>query len=134
MTIAELEREVSISHGSSQAIPADNLKLKRVIAEFLPRQLTTDQIECGMMLAGDLVEESTQDPTFFKEIFTGVHLRLGDEDAVIKVAHSTVSPTKEIMPYQIQGKYRLYCVTGHPYVQALQRLCDAVWRKWHKNW
>ena len=33
-----------------------------------------------------------------------VRLRPRDEDVVIRVAHSIVSPTKEITPHQIQGK------------------------------
>jgi hypothetical protein len=71
MTIAEMEQEVGISHGSIYAILSDDLKMKRVSAKFVPRQLTTDQIECHMLVAGDLFDKSTQDPTFLKKIVTG---------------------------------------------------------------
>jgi len=71
MTIVELEQEVGISHGSIHAILSDDLKTRRVSAKFVPRQLTTDQMECPMMVAGDLFEKSTQDPTFLTKIVTG---------------------------------------------------------------
>ena len=71
MTIAELEQELGITHGSSHAILSDDLKMRRVSAKFVPRQLTTDQMECRMMVAGNLFDKSTQDPTFLKEIITG---------------------------------------------------------------
>ncbi|PNF41873.1 Alpha-aspartyl dipeptidase [Cryptotermes secundus] len=58
MTIAELEQEVGISHGSIHAILSNDLKMRRVSAKFGPRQLTTDQIECRMMVTGDLFDKS----------------------------------------------------------------------------
>ena len=110
MTIVELEQEVGISHGSIHAILSDDLKMRRVSAKFVPRQLTTDQMECRMMVAGDLFEKSMQDPTFLTKIVTGVCLRPGDEDAVSRVAHIVVSPTKENTPRQIQGKSDDHCI------------------------
>ena len=71
MTIVELEREVGISDGSIHAILSDDLMVRCVSAKFVPRQLTTDQMECRMMVAGDLFEKSTQDPTFLTKIVTG---------------------------------------------------------------
>jgi len=71
MTIVELEQEVGISHRSIHAILSDDLKMRRVSAKFVPRQLTTDQMECHMMVAGDLFEKSTQDPMFFTKIVMG---------------------------------------------------------------
>ena len=71
MTILELEQEVGISHGSIRVVLSDDLKMRRVSAKFVPRQLTTDQTECRMMVAGDVFEKSTQDPTFLTKIVTG---------------------------------------------------------------
>jgi transposase len=51
MTIVELEQEVGISHGPINAILSDDLKMRRVSAKFVPRQLTTDQMECRMIVA-----------------------------------------------------------------------------------
>ena len=71
MTTVELEQEVGISHGSIHAILSKDLKMRRVSAKFVPRQLTMDQMECRMMAAGDLFEKSTQDPTFLTQIVMG---------------------------------------------------------------
>jgi transposase len=60
MTIVELEQEVGISHGSIHAILSDDLKMRHVSAKFVPRLLTTDQMECRMMVAGDLFEKSSE--------------------------------------------------------------------------
>jgi len=45
MTIMDFEQEVGISHGSIHVIVSDDLKMRRVSAKFVPRQLTTDQME-----------------------------------------------------------------------------------------
>ena len=71
MTIVELEQEVGISHGSIHAILSDDLKMRRVNAKFVPRQLITDQMECRIMFAADLFEKSTQDPTFLTKTVMG---------------------------------------------------------------
>jgi hypothetical protein len=66
-----------------------------------------------MMIAGDLFEKSTQDPTFLKIVIgdeSCVRLRAADEVAVIRVAQSVVSRTKEIPPRQIQGKSYAHCI------------------------
>jgi len=68
MAVMELEQEVGISHGSIHAILSDDLKMRRVSEKFVLRQLTTDQMECRMMVAGDLFEKCTQDPTFLTKI------------------------------------------------------------------
>jgi len=70
MTAVELEQDVGNSHGSIHVIISDDLKLRHVSAKYVLRQLTTDQIECRMMVAGDLFEKSTQDPTFLTKIVT----------------------------------------------------------------
>jgi hypothetical protein len=74
MTIVEMEQEVCISHGSIYAILSDYFKMRRVSAKFVPRKVTMDQMECRMMVAGDLFEKTTQEPTFLTKIVTGVEL------------------------------------------------------------
>ena len=64
MTIVELEQEVGISNVSIHAILSEDFKMRHVSAKFVSRRLTTDQMECCMMVAGDLSEKSTLDPTF----------------------------------------------------------------------
>ena len=112
-----VEQEVGISHGSINAILSDDLKMRRVSAKFVPRQLTTDQMERRMMFAGVLFEKSTQDPTLWSR---GCSPTTGDEDAVSIVAHSVVSPTKNFTPRQIQGKIAAHCIFWH-------RRCGTPW-------
>jgi hypothetical protein len=99
MTIVELGK-VGISHGSIHAILSDDLKMRHVSAKFVPRQLNTHQMECRMMVAGDLFEKSTQDPTFFTKIITVDESWVFAYDPETKmqsaVAYSIVSPPKEI--------------------------------------
>jgi hypothetical protein len=52
-------------------VQPDDLKKRRVSAKFVSRQLTTDRMECRMMIAGDLFEKRKHDPTFLKKIVTG---------------------------------------------------------------
>jgi len=85
MTIVELEQEVGISHGSIHAILSDDLKMRRVNAKFVPRHLTKDQVECRMMLAGDLFEKNTQGPSFLTKIVTGDGSRMFAYDPETKM-------------------------------------------------
>jgi hypothetical protein len=71
MTIVELAQEGGISIGSIHAILSVDLKMRRVSAKFVLRQLTTDQKECRMMFAGDVFQKSTHYPTFLTKIVTG---------------------------------------------------------------
>ena len=71
ITIVELEQEFGISHIPIHAILSDSSKMRCVSAKFVPRQLTTDQMECRVMVAGDLFLKSTQDPMFLTKIITG---------------------------------------------------------------
>ena len=93
MTIVDLEQEFGISHGS---ILSDDLKMRRVSAKFVPRQLTTDQMESRMMVNGDLFEKSTQDPTFLTKIVTGDESWVFAYDPETKMQsaerHTTSSP------------------------------------------
>jgi putative NADH-flavin reductase len=112
MTIAELEQDVCISHGSIHAILSDDLKMRHVNVKFVLRQLTMDHMECHM-----ISEKNMQDPTFLKKIITGdeslvfaYDSEAKIEDAVIRVAHSVASLTKEITPCKTQGKSDTHCI------------------------
>jgi hypothetical protein len=115
MIIAELEQEVGISHGSIHSILLDNLKMRCVSAKFVQRQLTTDQMECHMMVTRDVFERSMQDLTFVKKIVTGDESLVFAYELEKKIQssewHTTPSPPiKEIMPCQIQGKSDAHCI------------------------
>jgi len=154
MTIVELEQEVGISHESFHAILSEDLKMRLVNAKFVPRQLTTDQMECRMMVAGDLFEKSTQDPMFLTKIFTGNESWVFAYDPETKMLsterHTASSPRPKksrlvkskqkvilIAFFDIDGVVHhefLLPVNGHFNVQVLQRLRDAVRRKRRDNW
>jgi transposase len=157
MTIVELAQEIGISIGAIHAILSDDLKMRRVSAKFVPRQLTTDQKECRMMLAGDLFEKSTQDPTFLTKIVMGDEswVFAYDPEMTVQSAewHTSSSPrpkksrlvkSKEkvmlIAFFDIDGVVHHefvppgQTVNGHFYVHVLQRLRDAVRRKRRDKW
>ena len=157
MTIVELEQEVGSSHGSIHAILSDDLKMRRVSAKFVPRQLTMDQMECCMMVAGDLFEKSTENPTFLTKIVTGDKSWVFAYDLETKMQsaewHTALSPrpkksclvkSKEkvmlIAFFDIDGVVHHkftppgQTVNGRFYVQVLQRLRDAVQWKWCDKW
>jgi hypothetical protein len=71
MIIVELEQEVGISHGPIHAILSDDLKMRHVSAKFVPKQLTIDQMECRMMVAGDLFVKGGENPTLLTKTVTG---------------------------------------------------------------
>jgi hypothetical protein len=85
MTIMDLEQEVGISHESIHVILSDYLKMRCVSAKFVTRQLTMDQIECRMMVTGDLFEKSMADPTFLTKIIAGDELWVFAYDLETKV-------------------------------------------------
>jgi len=57
--------------GSCDAILTDDLHMKRVRAEFVPRLLTDDQREQGQTITRDLFERSCEDVQFLKNNVTG---------------------------------------------------------------
>ncbi|GBL91735.1 hypothetical protein AVEN_71374-1 [Araneus ventricosus] len=156
MTIEELTQEVGISHGSIHAILSDDLKMKRVSAKFVPRLLNPNQMETRQLTAAECFEKSTEDPTFLEtslQVTRPVHLRPGDKDAVIRMAHNVLSSTKEITSCQIQKKKVMLVaffgnegvvhhefvpdgqsVNGPFYMQVLKRLREAIRRKRPAKW
>jgi hypothetical protein len=45
------------------AILKEDLSMRRVCAKFVTQLLLDNQMECGKTIAGDLFEQSTQDPS-----------------------------------------------------------------------
>ena len=157
MTIVELEKEVGISHGSIHAILSYDLKMRRNSEKFVPRQLTTDQMECRMMVTGDLFGKSMQDPKFLTKIVTGDESWVFAYDPETKVqsaewlTSSSPQPKKSRLvkskeKVMLIAFFDIDCVVhhefvlpgqtanGHFYVQVLQRLRDAVRRKRRDKW
>jgi transposase len=157
MTIMELEQEVGISHGSIHAILSDDLKMRHVSAKFVARQLTMNQMGCRMMVAGDLFEKSTQDTTFLTKNVMGDESWAFAYEPETKMQsaewHTSSSPLRK-KSRLVKSKEKVMfiaffdidrvvhhelippgqTVNSHFYVQVLQRLCDAVRRKWRDKW
>jgi hypothetical protein len=49
----------------------EDLGMRLVCANFVPRLFSDDQMECKKTIAGDLFEQSTQDPSFLGKMVTG---------------------------------------------------------------
>jgi hypothetical protein len=62
---------VGLSVGSVHAILKEDFGLRHVCANFVPRLLSDDQMECRKTTAGDLLEQSTQDPSFLAKVVIG---------------------------------------------------------------
>jgi hypothetical protein len=107
MTIMKLEQDV----GSIYVILCDSLKMRDVNAKFLLRQLTTDQMECRMMVARDVFDKSTQDRTFHKRFATDDESLVFACDPEMKMQSSEwhMASPKENTPHQIQGKSVAHC-------------------------
>jgi hypothetical protein len=134
----------------------NDLKMRSISAKFVPRQLTTDQMECRMMVAGDLFDQSKQDPTFLQKIITGNEsLAFANPETKMQSSecHTASSPQpKKSRLIRSKDKVMLIAffdidglehhefippgqtVTGHFYVQVLQRMRDAVRRKRRDKW
>jgi len=133
------------------------LKMRLVSAKFVPRQLTTDQMESRMMAVGDLFEKSTQDPTFLTKIVTGDESWVFAYDPETKLQSSqwlTALSPRQKKSSLVKSKEKVMLiafldiddvihhefvppgqtVNCHFYVQVLQRLRDAVRRKKRDKW
>ncbi|KAG2455326.1 MOS1T transposase, partial [Polypterus senegalus] len=131
--------------------------MRRVCANFVPRLLTTDQMEFRMFVAGDLFQKSSQDPTFLEKIVTAdeswVYAYIPETKMRSSKWHTKSSPQPKksrhvrsntkvmrISFFDIDGLVHHefvpsgQSVTGVFYVQVLQRLRDAVRRKRPDKW
>jgi histone-lysine N-methyltransferase SETMAR len=62
---------VGLSIDSVHAILKEDLGMRHVCAEFVPLLLSDDQMECRKTIAGDLFEQSMQDPRFLGKVVAG---------------------------------------------------------------
>jgi hypothetical protein len=63
--------------------------MRRVCADFVPRLLSDDQMECRKNIAGDLFEQSTQDSSFLGKVVTE------DESWLFTYDHETKMQSSE---------------------------------------
>ena len=71
LTIRELSVEVGGSYGTCQAIPTQDLNMRRLAAKFVPRILTAEQKEWRLSVATNMLQEAESDENFMGQIITG---------------------------------------------------------------
>jgi histone-lysine N-methyltransferase SETMAR len=88
------------------AILKEDLGMRRVCAKLVPRLLSDDQMERKKTIAGDLFEQSTQDPSFLGNVVTGDESWVFAYDAETKLQssewHRSVPAPQEVPSNRIQ--------------------------------
>jgi len=69
-SLEELAEEISISHGSCQAILCNHLKMRHIAAKVVPKLLTFEQKSIRQSISKDMVSRVNSDDTFLKRIIT----------------------------------------------------------------
>ena len=69
--IREVAEALNISYGSTQYIVVYVLRIKRVAARLVPKDLNFLQKECQAKVAKEMLANVADDPTFIKRIITG---------------------------------------------------------------
>ena len=62
---------VGISHGTCHKILTEDLKMRRVASEFMPRLLSVDQKQKRLDVCLDLKQNAADDPSFLSNVITG---------------------------------------------------------------
>ena len=70
-TIREVAEEVRIVFGTWQKILNEDLRMRRVIAKFMPRLLTAEQKDDHVSICTDLRDRAQNDPNFMSSVITG---------------------------------------------------------------
>ncbi|UYV64489.1 hypothetical protein LAZ67_3000951 [Cordylochernes scorpioides] len=70
-TLLELEQDTGISKTTIGRIIAEDLKLKKTPAKFIPRFLTNEQKLCRLATCEDMLEMTRTDPEWKDKIITG---------------------------------------------------------------
>ena len=70
-TIDEVSMLVGISQGTCHTILTDDLKMRRVTSEFVPRLLSVDQKQQRLDVCLDLKENAANNPSFLSNVITG---------------------------------------------------------------
>ena len=71
LTVQEIIAEVGISTGSVYSIPTEDLNLRRVSTQFVPKLLMEQQKELRKEISEDMLDLANHDPEFIKTIITG---------------------------------------------------------------
>ena len=71
LTVQEIVAEEGISTGLVHSILTEDLNLRRVSAEFVPKLLTEQPKELRKEISEDMLDLANHDPEFIKTIITG---------------------------------------------------------------
>jgi hypothetical protein len=70
-TIHDVCDIVGLSYGTAQRILVDNLNMRHISANFVPRLLSVDQKVDRFSLCRELKQQARDNPSFFSNIITG---------------------------------------------------------------
>ena len=157
LTLQEIVAEVGISTGSVHSILTEELNLRRVSAEFVPKLLTEQQKELRKEIAEDMLDLTNQDPKFIKTIITGDETWVYGYDPEtnfqsLQWKHPEAPGPKKAWQVRSNVKVMLTCfldsrgivhheyapkgqtINKEYYLQVLRRLREAVRRKRPDMW
>ncbi len=156
LTLDELAFETDLSVGSVQKIVKKDLKMSRVAAKFVPRDLRPEEKTCRIAISQEWMQNISQDPDLLKRIITGDESWVWCFDPETKQQSSQwiwrgVNPclkkfrhsrsTKKIMLvafFDIDGIVHHEFVKGtiksEVYVQILMNLRDSIRTRRPERW
>ncbi|XP_075559298.1 protein GVQW3-like [Dermacentor variabilis] len=70
MTIREIAEEMGMSTFSAHSIMIEDLAMKKVAAEFVPKLLTMEQKQLRVEVSQDMLDSTNSDPDFMNTIIT----------------------------------------------------------------
>ena len=71
LTIREVAKEVRIAFGTCQKILTEDLRMRHVIAKFVPRLLTAEQKDNRVSICTGLRDRAQNDPNFVPSVISG---------------------------------------------------------------
>jgi hypothetical protein len=84
LTIRKIADELNLTFGTCQAIPTQDLGMRRVSAKLVTRLLTQDQTEHRATACHELLQRAENDATFLPSIITGDELWVNGYDPETK--------------------------------------------------
>jgi len=116
LTIREVAEDVGIAFGTCQKILTEDLQMRRVSGEFVPRLLTAEQDD-RVPICTDLRERAQNDPNFMSSVITGDESWVYGYDTETKQMSSqwkTASSPRPKKARQVKSSVKIVdCVLRH---------------------